>query len=193
MNMTKTLTLPIRRQRRTRARRRAKAGGSTRVWSPAEFLACCVGMTMLFSAACGVVEPDDPRESLEFRAEAEAVADTVHITLFVRNLSDGPVRLDWGGCDGPTGAALLAYDSANGGGTLRWDERNRDTSAGCFAVPSVWTLESGADVPLRRGIMAGRILGDSLAAGSYRLAVVPDFVDLVVETKLEVGVFHLVP
>lgn len=146
---------------------------------------------VLLAAACGVVEPNDPRQTIEFSADAETVADTVRVTLFIRNPSDEAVRLDWGGCHGPTAAALLVYDSSDSTGTPRWDERIRDTSQPCFAVPSTLTIQPGEEVASVRGYTGERILGDSLPAGSYRLAVVPDFRDLVVGTELEVGVFHL--
>lgn len=142
-------------------------------------------------ASCGLVGPDDPLQSLEFvGAEAEIVEGTLHVVMSVRNPSDRPVTLRWGGCPILAGAAVRVWTGAPPDGQLRWDERSQAFDA-CWGLVNSVEIAPGGEGPVQGGTSVFLILGDSLAPGTYHLTVVPDFHESIPDIELHLGEFEL--
>jgi hypothetical protein len=150
-----------------------------------------VPLLAVCAAACDTTAPVIENPPLAFSASAEIRTDTVFFQLTAANVTDSGVDLTWGACLPEMGVLLSVHDAAGGPNSLRWDETVWPAESGCYTIGYSATILPGADRSFARRIPVGRILGDSLPDGQYRLFLTPSFLEDIPRLPVDAGIFTL--
>jgi len=108
------------------------------------------------------------QEALEFHALVGRAANRIGGVVTVRNPSSSPVRLE---VAGPCGLGLVVLPAEGGADRPLW-EQDETTPGGCGEPSGVREIPPEGRIELHTAQVSERvILGDSIAAGEYALAV----------------------
>ena len=118
-----------------------------------------------------------PVDGLYFDARTAVVADTLVVTVRAVNTSQKYVTIEFDTCGGFNALRLLVERGARRWDSRLWDAHRLEAAANasggiiqvCAGVPIVTQMKPGSVIPYTLRAPFGRILGDSLSGGRYRV------------------------